>query len=91
MTKNDLHKFDIVYHARIHPSVGMYDVNELKIITIDDTYFTGIEKRTKQAFLFSYSAFGKDVFVDRQDALKKVKDAEANKIEVNNETYYEED
>lgn len=90
MTKDDLHKFDTVYHARIHPSLGMYDLDELKVISITDTYFTGMEKHTKRAFLFPYSAFGKNVFMKRQDALEKVREAETNKKEVSTETYYEE-
>lgn len=90
MTKDELHKLDTVYHARIYPSIGMYDLDELKVRTITDDYFVGIEKHTKRAFLFPYSAFGKNVFVKRKDALEKVREAEANKVEVSKETYYEE-
>ena len=68
----------------------MYDLNELKIRTITDTYFVGIEKYTKKSFLFPYSAIGKTVFLNRKDALKIVKEAEKNKVVINTETYYEE-
>ena len=56
MTNPTLHKLDIVYRTRIYPSLGMYDLDELKIRTVTSNYFVGIEKYTKKAFLFSYSA-----------------------------------
>lgn len=91
MTNPTLKVKDIVYHTRIFPTLGMYDLDELKIRTVTDDYFVGIEKHTKRAFLFSYSAIGKTVFINRKDALVKVKEAEKNKIKnVNTETYYEE-
>ena len=68
----------------------MYNLDELKIRTITDTYFVGIEKYTKKAFLFPYSSIGKTVFINRKDALKIVKEAEKNREEVSIETYYEE-
>lgn len=83
---------DIVYHTRIFHSLGIYDLDELRIRTVTDTYFVGIEKRTKKAFLFPYSAIDKTVFLDRSKALKKVKEMEKNKldIKISTETYYEE-
>ena len=38
-----------------------------------------------------YSDINKVVFENRKEALKKVKDAEKNKIKTNYEIYYEED
>ena len=90
MTNPTLKKSDIVYHTRIFPTIGIYDLDELKIRTVTDNYFVGIEKHTKKAFLFPYSAINKTVFVNRKDALSKVKEAEKNKIQVSTETYYEE-
>lgn len=83
-------KRDTVYHTRVYPLLGMYELDELKVRTVTDTYFVGIEKHTKKAFLFPYSAIGNIVFFDRSEALKKVKDMEKNKVEISNETYYEE-
>lgn len=40
-------KGDIVYYTRIIPSVGIYDLLELKIRTVADEYFAGMEKRDK--------------------------------------------
>ena len=87
-----LRKSDIVYHTRIHPSLGIYDLDELVIRTVAEEFFVGIEKKEKRAFLFPYSSINKTVFVKRQDALNKIKEAEANKpnIKLSTETYYEE-
>lgn len=68
-------KGDIVYYARIIPNI-LYEVCELKVRTINETYFVGTEKQTKHAFLFSNKALDKNVFYNRNDALNKVKEAE---------------
>ena len=74
-TTPPLTKNQILYFARIlPPSFNLY---ELKIRTVTDTYFVGTDKRTKHAFLFSYHDIGKSVFLNRSDALELVKKAEA--------------
>ena len=85
-----LNKGDIVYYARIQKKNGTYDLCELKIRTVEDTYFAGVDKKDKRAYLFGYNALGDYVFQDRGEALRKVKNAEKDKVEVSNETYYEE-
>lgn len=93
MDKNNvtnLKKKDIVYYTKILPSVGTYDLCELKIRTIEDTYFVGIDKRDKHAYLLSYNDLNKTVFKDRKVALKVVQKAEKNKRKINEEVYYEE-
>ena len=92
MNNQIIHKRDTVYYARIHPSLGIYDLDELVIRTVAEEFFVGIEKKEKRAFLFPYSSINKTVFVKRQDALNKIKEAETNKpnIKLNTETYYEE-
>ena len=73
------------------PILGIYDVCELKIRTITDTYFVGTDKRDKRAFLLPYSAIGEYVFIDRKDAVDKATIAEENnKRIISTETYYEE-
>jgi len=84
-------KKDILYYARIVPKTGIYEVCELLIRTIEERYFVGIDKRDKHAYLFLYSDMNKIVFENRKEALKRVKDAEINKIKTNYEIYYEED
>lgn len=88
---NEIHKIgDIVYYARIMPTLGIYDVCELKIRTITDTYFVGMDKRDKRAYLFSYNAVGKCIFSNRKDAVEKAIAAEESSPKVSKETYYEE-
>ena len=79
-----------IYYARIMPTLGIYDVCELKITTVTDTYFVGTDKRDKRAYLFSYNAVGKYIFSNRKDAVEKVIVTEENSPKVSKETYYEE-
>lgn len=85
-----LNKKDIVYYARIVPSSDIYDLYELSIRTVEDTYFVGVDKKDKRAFLFTYDAIGDYIFINRKDALNRLKDEEKNKKEISNETFYEE-
>lgn len=87
----NLKKKDILYYTKILPSVGIYEICELKVRTVEDDYFVGIDKHDKHAYLLNYSAFGKTVFEDRKVALKIVQEAEKKKTKViSNESYYEE-
>lgn len=87
-----LKKKDTVYYTRIMPSSNIYDILELKIRTVEDNWFVGIEKRDKQALLFYDTDINKIIFKDRNVALKKVLEAEENKKtkDTNDEIYYEE-
>lgn len=84
-------RLDTVYYARILDQVVTYEICELRIRTIEDDYFVGIDKRDKHAYLFSNDELNKKVFYNRSDALRIVKEAEKNKRVISNETYYEED
>ena len=81
---------DIVYYARIMPKLDIYDVYDLKVRTITDTYFVAIDKRDKKSYLFTFTDINKTVFTNREDALSKVKKEEKNKPKISTETYYEE-
>ena len=85
-----LTKGDIIYYARIMPNLGIFDVYEIKIRTVADTYFVGTDKRDKKAFLLPYSAIGEYVFMSRKDAVYKAIVAEENAPKISKETYYEE-
>ena len=85
-----LTKGQVVYYARILPPVGMYEVYDLKIRTVEEEYFVGLDKDTQHAYLFENAALEKNVFINRKDALKVVKEAEKNKKTVSEEIYYEE-
>lgn len=78
----ELKKSDIVYRTRILPAVGIYDLDELKIRTVEEDYFVGVEERNKNAFLLSYNSIGKTVSFSRKEALKKIREAEKNKTYV---------
>lgn len=88
MTKEDIKKKDIVYHARTIPQTGIYEVRELIVRTIADTYFVGTDKKDKHAFLLPYSSLNKTIFLNRKDALRVVNKSEKNKMCL--ETFYEE-
>lgn len=75
-------KNDIFYYTRVIPNCGIYDVLEIKIRSVYEDYFVGIEKRDKHVFLFYYSNI---------DKIFKANEAEKNKRKiVSEETYYEE-
>ena len=81
---------NIVYYARIMPKLDVYDVYELRVRTVEDTYFSTIDKKDKNSYLFSYNDIGKTVFFNWQEDVDKTKEAEKNKPKVSAETYYEE-
>lgn len=85
-----LNKGDILYFSRIIPKTGIYDVCELYIRTVEETYFVGIDKKDKQAHIFGYDRINEDIFDNRKDALNKVQRAEKNKkYGKPQEVYYE--
>lgn len=86
----ELNKKDIVYYARIIPNVGIYEVCELIIRTVQDTWFVGVDKRDKHAYLFSYKSINDTIFLSRKEALQKVKQSEKCKKIISDEKYYEE-
>lgn len=88
--ENKLSKGQKLYYARIIPSANIYDVCDLTIRTVTDSYFTGIDKRDKHVYLFSYKDINNIVFINRGEALNKVLLMEENKIIRPTERYYEE-
>lgn len=86
----EVKKKDKFYYAQIIPEVGIYNVLEIIVRGVYDTYFVGIEKRDKRAYLFNKEAIGKIIFKNRDDALTLVLAKEKNKKEINYEVYYEE-
>lgn len=84
-----MNKGDIVYYARVIPNI-LYEVCELKVRTVEDTYFVGLENRTKHAFVFNNDNLNKTVFYDRKIALQIVKEAEKNRTKSYSESSYDE-
>ena len=81
---------DTLYYARIMPKLDVYDVYDLTVRTVENTYFSTIDKKDKKSYLFSYNDIGKTVFINREEAVNKTKEAEKNKPKVSAETLYEE-
>lgn len=75
-----LNKGDIVYYARIFPSLDIFEVIDLKIRTVENNYFVGTEKRTKRAYLFNNNKINKIIYLNRNEALNITKDAEKNSV-----------
>lgn len=75
-----------VFYARIAESVGMYEVIDLKIRTVEDTWFVGTEQRTKQAYLLGMNSINNTVFLDRQQALELVIEAQENSKKQNKDS-----
>lgn len=71
-----LNKGDKVYYARIMPKIGVYEVYDLTVRTVTDTWFVGIDKKDKRAFLLDIDSIGEIVFFDRRDAVNEAKEAE---------------
>lgn len=69
---------ETLYYARILDRVGVYEVEEVRIRMIGDTWFSATENINKQAFIFSKNDIGIRVFEDRYEALMKVKAAESS-------------
>ena len=68
-----------MYYARIIPNQNIYYVCDVLIRTITDTYFVGMDKRTKQAYIFTYDCIDKTVFFNRGEASEKVLSEELRK------------
>lgn len=70
---------DIVYYARIQPTLGVYEVLELIVRVVEMGWFSAMDKRDKRVYLFADKDLNKTVFTDRKEALTLVKEAEKNK------------
>lgn len=90
MTKEDVRKGMVLYYARILKAVGIYEVSELLIRTVEDDYFVGVDKRDKHVYLFSYNNLNQLIFNDRQKCLDTVLDSEKNAPKISSEKQYEE-
>ena len=90
---DDFEKGTIVYYAQILPTGDVYEVLTLKLRTVDKEarWFVGTDVKTKAAFLFIVCDIGVAIFIDRKEALKKVKEAKKNRKERVLTTYCEED
>ena len=71
-----------VYFSRIMPTQNIYEVKDLFVRTVAEDYFVATDKKDKHAFLFMYKDIDEkdnNIFYDRKDAAKKVKEEEKKK------------
>lgn len=61
-------KGTLVYWGRVVSKVNMFDVVPLKVHTVADAYFTGIDDVTKHTHLFEWGALGAYVFLSKEEA-----------------------
>lgn len=85
-----INKGDIVYYTRVFPNTGTYDLCELRVRTVMDNWFCGVDKKDKRAYLLGFNEIDENVFDDRSIALKRIHNAEQKYPQINGETYYEE-
>lgn len=71
-------------------NTGTYDLCELRVRTVMDNWFCGVDKKDKRAYLISFNEIDENVFEDRKIALKRIHNAEQKYPQVSGETYYEE-
>lgn len=67
-------KGDHVYLCEVVPSCGIFELLDLVIRTVTDTYAVGVDEKTKQAHLFTYDMMDEYVFHHRIDALEALRD-----------------
>lgn len=85
-----LKKNERLYYARIIPKTRIYEVCEVIVRTVENAWFSAIDKRNKRAYLFVYSDIGNILFQNRNEALAKVIESEKNAPKMKSEIYYEE-
>lgn len=67
-------KDDVVYFCEVIPNCGIYEILELTIRTVSDKgWYVGVDKKTKQAQMFTEDMMDKYVFHNRSDALEALK------------------
>lgn len=70
ITYNELEKGDTVYFARILPRIKIYEVLNLNIVTIIDTYCTGVNPKNNQTYVFPKKYAEEVLFKNRRLALE---------------------
>lgn len=85
-----MERHETYYWARILPPVDIYEVVDITIRTVEETWFSGSSKKDKRAYIFPISALGETIFKERRDAVILAEEAEKNKKPISSETYYEE-
>lgn len=72
--KEEFNIGQIVFYTRILPKVGIYDLLEIKLRTVEDTYIVGCDEKDHTAYLISEIEAETCIFTSRKDALNKIKE-----------------
>ena len=67
-------KGDRLYYAEIVKSCGVFDVHDISIRTVEDTYFVGTDIDTHRAYIFTYDQLETCLFNIRMDAVNYAKE-----------------
>lgn len=77
-----MEKGDLIYYTQIMPTVGEYNLLDLKVRTIGEDWFAAIEAKTKRAYLFNFEDIGVTIFDNRIEALNILREAEEKKPKI---------
>ena len=77
--KQQISKGTKVYWTRIHPQICVYDLYDLTVRSVYDTYFVAVDKRSKQSYIFNYKDINKTIYIERTDALDYIKTEESKR------------
>lgn len=66
---------DLLYYARILPSVGIHELIELKVRSIGEDWFVGCDIKSHAAYIFNNKDLECIVFTERRSALLLVKNS----------------
>ena len=70
---------DTVYLCIVVPNCGIYDILQLTLRTVEETWAVGVDEHTKQAYLFGFNMVGSYVFAEHytaQEALLQFRNKE---------------
>lgn len=73
---NKLYRGDFVYYAQSLPNLNEFNVIDLKVRMVEESWFSCTEKITKRAYIFNNSDLDRIVFRDRLSALEKARSDE---------------
>lgn len=65
---------DTCFYCVIVPQCGTYECEELKIRTVTEKYYVGVNVKTKQALVFTPDMIGTYVFNQRYQAVEALKE-----------------
>ena len=56
-----INKRDTVYYTRVFPETGTYDLCDLVVRTVMDSWFCGVDKKDERAYLLGFNEIDENV------------------------------